>query len=551
VGQLDEEREAMRLRHLILPVVLILLICGASSEAHVGSPDIFFEGKAGPYNVIVSIQPPDVVPGIAQIMVRADDNDISRVTVQPVYFRTGREGAPRPDEALRTESDPRSFIGKLWLMEFGSSSVNVNVEGGAGTGSVIVPVPAIATARRGIDAKLGILLAGLGLFLFVGAVAVIGACAREAITAPGSEVTSERRKRSRLVMIITGAVIIGAILLGDKWWGFVDSRYLVHMYKPISVAAGVRNENSQSLLRLTLSNTEWLDRKTSDFIPDHGKLMHLFLIREPSLDAFAHLHPAKVGDDTFDVALPPIPEGKYRLYADVVHENGMAETLTATVDAPSGIELDKSSSMVAADPDDAWRVGGEHQGSAQQLSDGSTMTWEHTAEEPFAAGRLESLRFSVKPPDGSPAALEPYMGMQGHAVITRDDGAVFVHVHPVGTVSMASQQAFADLMGAAKADENKKAKDAGDNKAASIDNSSHSESNPHHSAGGSSDMRAMDHSAHTQSPTATMNKASAASNAQGEVSFPYSFPKPGRYRLWVQVKREGRVLTGVFDADVK
>ena len=35
-----------------------------------------------------------------------------------------------------------------------------------------------------------------------------------------------------------------------------------------------------------------------------------------------------------------------------------------------------------------------------------------------------------------------------------------------------------------------------------------------------------------------------------EVSFPYGFPKAGRYRMFVQIKRGGTIETAVFDADV-
>jgi hypothetical protein len=90
--------------------------------------------------------------------------------------------------------------------------------------------------------------------------------------------------------------------------------------------------------------------------------------------------------------------------------------------------------------------------------------------------------------------------MAAHAVIVRDDGSVFVHLHPSGTISMASQRLF-DV------------RDAG-------------------------------------VPAGDPHAAHRASQAATTLTFPYAFPRAGRYRLWVQAKAGGAVRTGVFDVPV-
>src|ERR1044071_3757741 len=132
-----------------LLIALIAISIPFTSRAHVGSPNVFFEGKAGNYRVHVVIRPPEVIPGLAEISVRIEADGVERVTALPVVWNAGRQGAPPPDVARPVRGETNLFSAELWLMVTAAHSVYVDVEGGLGSGTAIVPVNAVATRRLG------------------------------------------------------------------------------------------------------------------------------------------------------------------------------------------------------------------------------------------------------------------------------------------------------------------------------------------------------------------------------------------------------------------
>jgi hypothetical protein len=492
---------------------MILALAAAPARAHIGVPNVYYQGSAGPYQVLVIVRPPGVIPGLAEITVRVESADPVTVSTLPVHASTGREGSPPPDRAAPVRGAPNVHASQLWLMERGAYSVFVEVGGPAGSGTAIVPVNAIATERLPMPAFLGALLAALGVLLVAGVLSIAVAAAREATLEPGAP---PGLRPGRLLAVLGASALVAALALwgGKRWWDAVDREYRTNrMYRPIEVRAEGRVEGEQRIVELELRRES--RRQWSRIVPDHGKLMHMFLVREPGLDAFAHVHPVPRGDAAFEVAVPPpLPAGAYRIYADITHEDGLAETLTSVVDVPALPEGATGSSIrLEADPDDSWSILSPAAGpdaAAFALEDGRRMVWE--GPDSLAEGREVSLRFSVLDPDGRPVHLEPYMGMLGHAAVRRDDGAVFAHLHPTGTISMASQEIF-------------QAKEAGGTAAGSTASTDSADHSGH-----------LIHAMHAEATT--------------RVAFPFEFPRPGRYRLWVQVKAAGKVLTGIFDATV-
>lgn len=458
--------------------VALLLLAGLA-WAHVGSPDVFFQGKAGPYPLLVAIRPPDVIPGVARIEVRVLGGEVSKVELTPTPM-TG-EGAKYPpvaDLAERSVSDPKYYEGALWLMRYGSWEVRIHVSGASGEGELRVPVPALALKTQPMQQSMSYFLVGMMIFLAVGLVAIVGASMREAKVEPGVDVRGWPAK-TLVKMAVTAAMIVGALWFGKSWWADDAKNYSRNVYKPLSLTGSL----SGAGLEVQLKDPGWMElRKLDDLVPDHGHLMHLFLIRWPQMDYVLHLHPEQRATGFFDTSLPSLPEGTYRLYGDIVHETGLAETAVGEIALPS----------VTGTPLEGDDAGGATPTATYSfaLADGYRMVMRVPGE--VKARLVNNFAFAIVGPDGKEAALEPYMGMGGHAEFVKEDGSVFAHVHPTGSVSMASVA--------------------------------------------------------VASPEAMMAMHQAEPGPV--VSFPYGVPTPGRYRVFVQMRRNGRVETGAFGLTV-
>ena len=508
---------------LTLVAAAVIAAAAATPAAHVGTSNAYFEGVAGPYGIRVIVRTPGVIPGLAQASVRIlGGAGVEEVTVRPLRSDVGLAGAPPPDAARPVRGEADLYSGELWLMTAGSYSVEVTVAGAEGRGTVFVPVMAVAERSLEMNRAVGFALAGAGLFLFVGAITIFGAAVRESVLEPGAAPDRRRRWWGRLAMALGALALGGALGGGWTWWEAVDAAYRSRIYRPWSTSSAIAPSGDGPRLTLAIDDPEWRANRHlpgAALLPDHGKLMHMFLVEAVELSAFAHVHPVAAGDDVFTVPLPPLPAGEYRLFADIVHENGFAPTLVDTVRVPPPAAAERgappvdsapgaapSTASFARDPDDSWarlQPHGASTSAVYALPSGRTVRWER--EGALAHDRETTLRFSVTEADGTPSALEPYMGMSGHAAVLRPDGSVFVHLHPAGSINLTAQARFA-------------AADAAD--------------------GG-----------YDAAPAPAM-RMHAADEPPSTVTFPFVFPRPGAWRIVVQVKIGGEVETAAFDVEV-
>ena len=487
----------MRAARAVLSFLIVGLAAGVVF-AHVGSPHIYIEDRAGPYPVTVGCEMPPAVPGEATVQVLLDDRKADEPV--EVFVReippAGDARAPEWTHAKGSAADERFFSAPLPLMVYGLWHAEVKVTGARGEGVVRFPI----TAKVPVPYAMGHLLAGslvlLTLILVASLASILIGLGRDADRGAGDVVSPVATRRGvRWALVGSGTFLSFVAMIVYFWAMFHEARAVrtgPALTGQLEVISGPLVAGSPARMRLTVFDIR--GQKIANVRSDHDKMLHMAIAKVPGATWFFHIHPTMTQDGVFDFTFTPPEPGKYAYFADVLFGSGEGDTATGIIDVPNGT---KTATFTFDDPDDSFSVSppldpAEAGNTTCDVGDGMTMAWVAGGPANLRPLEMEKMTFELRDPSGTPVAqIDPYMGMAGHMLIMRDDAKMFAHVHPTGTV--------AGRMGAMPR-------------------------------------------GHMAMMTDPIPGAHAA--------FPYAFPNPGLYRVWVQIKYQGKIRTGVFDVKV-
>ena len=144
-----------------------------------------------------------------------------------------------------------------------------------------------------------------------------------------------------------------------------------------------------------------------DFDVEHTKRMHLIVVRR-DMTGFQHLHPTQNANGSWSVPLTLRDAGSYRVFADF-YVDGTAHTLADDLLVDGTVRSQRLPAPAMTANVDGMKV---------------TLT-----EAPTKAGAESELGFTVTR-NGTPVAVEDYLGAKGHLVALRQGDLAYLHVHP-------------------------------------------------------------------------------------------------------------------------
>ena len=471
------------------------------ATAHIGLRYMVYEHKEGSIPLRVYLKLPESAPGIVDISFKSFSDNIDRISVSSELKGSVEVGENSSRNiAIPVNGEENTFSSKLPLFKYGAYSINVEVQQNGKIEQVIIPVNFSAGEKLELDSiSLSVLFVTAFFLSFLGIFFIRNAYSYN--RKKEFDKTLKSKNNSRFLQFAEIFIIIFMIsYVSIKWWDERKINYDQNNYFNLKNDAKIVNNGIYDILEINIVDKKWINEKMPILIPDHGKIMHMYMISD-DFRYLAHLHPTRSEDrNSFFVRMPPFREGDYSLYMDITHDTGFSHTMTNKINYNrKNIVIDRSITTPLIDPDDSW---------TQDL-DAIKITWVDM-QSFYEAEKDIPMRFKIEK-NGKPTPIQSYMGMGAHAALIKNDGSIFAHLHPTGTINMASKNIY----------------ELGIKKEQMIDNKNIELDliNPKHD--------------HFSNQNYSVN---------GEVGFPpLRLIKAGDYTVWVQVKAENKIITQKFN----
>jgi len=408
---------------------------------HIGIENSYFEGNVGSYSTRIIIEPPGVVPGLASIKIFSIDRKVESVSVRAVHNNaitrdTLNTFNVKPDIVPRSDQVDNMFQTELWLMDYGAYGVEVFFDGPKGKSNVIIPVNSVSSKMIEMSQFMSITLWCLLILLFIGGVNVIGTAYYESTLDKNQNPTNDKLKKTYIVYVLSSIILFYMVYGGYKWWLAIEKQFMERFYKPFDTTLNVKNNILNISIDSPPKDASWLDkqgtiREHGKLITEHNKLAHIYIFDKAKNQFMAHLHPINlISDYEFETCLPTMDSGEYVLYADLAHESGYSHSITQTFNLDKPIE-NLNFNKGLCDPDNSY----------SNFSQTSVdINWTNKKED-YSADDNISFDLEISK-DGQLLELDSYVGMGGHGVIVSLDSELYMHMHPLGSISMSAQKKF-------------------------------------------------------------------------------------------------------------
>ena len=260
------------------------------ATAHIGLRYMVYEHKEGSIPLRVYLKLPESAPGIVDISFKSFTDNIDRISVNSELKGSVELGENSSHNiAIPVNGEESTFSSKLPLFKYGAYSINVEVQQNGKIEQVIIPVNFFASENLELDSiGLSVLFVTVFIVSFLGIFFIRNAYSYN--RKKEFEKILKSKNNSRFLQFAEIFIIIFMIsYVSIKWWDERKTNYDQNNYFNLKNNAKTVNNGKYDILKINIVDKKWINEKMPNLIPDHGKIMHMYMISD-DFRSLAHLH---------------------------------------------------------------------------------------------------------------------------------------------------------------------------------------------------------------------------------------------------------------------